>query len=219
LGEYDADYPLDPGLEEALVSSKLDAIHSEYNQLLTSQLDSQRRYFERLMAVAEAEREGAATAAAAAKERAAAVASAVDDARDARRNLKEAHEKLDAEMGRRAKVEEERDFLRSLNDTLLANQRAFEEKTRALERDAEASAREKDARIRNLEEQVRDLMVFLDAQSKVQEAVGGDGGTIAGGSVVGVGEGDEGPSRDAAHARLQKKLAGRRREKHAETRG
>ena len=219
LGEYDADYPLDPGLEEALVSSKLDAIHSEYNQLLTSQLDSQRRYFERLMAAAEAEREGAATAAAAAKERAAAVASAVDDARDARRSLKEAHEKLDAEMGRRAKVEEERDFLRSLNDTLLANQRAFEEKTRALERDAEASAREKDARIRDLEEQVRDLMVFLDAQSKVQESVGGDGGTIEGGSVVGVGEGDEGPSRDAAHARLQKKLAGRRREKHAETRG
>ena len=62
-------------------------------------------------------------------------------------------------------------------------------------------------------------MVFLDAQSKVQESVGGDGGTIEGGSVVGVGEGDEGPSRDAAHARLQKKLAGRRREKHAETRG
>ena len=44
------------------MSSKLDAIHTEYNALLTSQLDSQRRYFEGLMAANNAERDGALSA-------------------------------------------------------------------------------------------------------------------------------------------------------------
>ena len=86
--EYDDEYPMDPGLEEALVSSKLDAIHAEYSALLASQLDSQRRYFEGLVAAAAAEKEGALSAAAAAERQAEVIAGAVRDARDARQELK-----------------------------------------------------------------------------------------------------------------------------------
>ena len=39
-------------MEEAMLSSKLDAVAMEYNQLLTSQLESQRQYFEGLIAAA-----------------------------------------------------------------------------------------------------------------------------------------------------------------------
>jgi hypothetical protein len=39
-------------MEEAMLSSKLDAVALEYNQLLTSQLESQRQYFEGLIAAA-----------------------------------------------------------------------------------------------------------------------------------------------------------------------
>ena len=45
---------LDAQLEEALVASKLDAIASEYDLLLTSQLESQRKYFEGLLQTANA---------------------------------------------------------------------------------------------------------------------------------------------------------------------
>ena len=48
LDERDAGF-LDEGLEEALVSSSWTR-YTEYNALLTSPLDGQRRYFEGLMA-------------------------------------------------------------------------------------------------------------------------------------------------------------------------
>ncbi len=40
-----------------MLSSKLDAVALEYNQLLTSQLESQRQYFEGLIAAARADAE------------------------------------------------------------------------------------------------------------------------------------------------------------------
>ena len=209
LHEYDEDYPLDPGLEEALVSSKLDAIHTEYDALLTNQLDSQRRYFEGLLAAATAEKEGALSAKAAAERQAEVIAGAVQDARDARNRLREAHAKIDEHASRLTEVGKERDFLKSLNDTLLSNQRAFRAELDAARAGSSSSAAAKDAKIADLEEQVRDLMVFLDAQSKV-EAATAEGDVIQGGDVVGVGDGDA-PTRDAAHARLREKLLARRK--------
>jgi BRCA1-associated protein len=38
--------PEDDSLKEAIISSKFDAVADEYNHLLTTQLDSQRHYFE-----------------------------------------------------------------------------------------------------------------------------------------------------------------------------
>ena len=47
------DSPADPDLQDALFNSKLDVFASEYNHLLVSQLDSQRKYFEGLLQKAE----------------------------------------------------------------------------------------------------------------------------------------------------------------------
>ena len=210
LDEYDADYPLDEGLEEALVSSKLDAIHTEYNALLTSQLDSQRRYFEGLMAANNAERDGALSAKEAAESRARVIAGAVDAARDARAKLQEAHAKIDDGLAKNAKLEEERDFFKQLNDTLLENQRQLRANLDATEAKLNEANETNDAKIRDLQEQVRDLMVFIEAQSKLAEGTDG-GDSIEGGDVVGVSDGDAAPSRDAAHARLQSKLRARRK--------
>lgn len=49
-----------------------------------------------------------------------------------------------------AKVGEEREFLRSLNETLLANQKDYSTKLKA----AQASLAEKDAQLQDLQEQV-----------------------------------------------------------------
>ena len=163
-------------LKEAMVSSKLDAIAFEYNHLLTSQLDSQRQYFEGLLDKARADadaRAGAAERAAAAS--AAGGAEAAGAAREAERKRAALERKLvrggaaaararaaapsppptpprrshtpprhaprprlpthptprappapaQAEaQAAAAKLGEERAFLRSLNETLLANQKA-----------------------------------------------------------------------------------------------
>ena len=164
--EYDDEYPLDPGLEEALVSSKLDAIHAEYSALLASQLDSQRRYFEGLVAAAAAEKEGALSAAATAERQAEVIAGAVRDAREARQELKVARAERDARARAAEALEEENAFLRSVNDALLLNQREAERDAAAAAAGSRRTDGEKDERIRDLQEQVRDLMVFLDAREK-----------------------------------------------------
>ena len=192
------------------MSSKLDAIHTEYNTLLTSQLDSQRRYFEGLMAANNAERDGALSAKEAAESRARVIAGAVDAARDARAKLQEAHAKIDDGLAKNAKLEEERDFFKQLNDTLLENQRQLRANLDATEAKLNEANEATDAKIRDLQEQVRDLMVFIEAQSKLAEGTKG-GDSIEGGDVVGVSDGDVAPSRDAAHARLQSKLRARRK--------
>ena len=46
----------DPELQEALMNSKMDMFASEYNHLLVTQLDSQRKYFEGLLQKAEDDR-------------------------------------------------------------------------------------------------------------------------------------------------------------------
>lgn len=138
------------------------------------------------------------------------VAGAVQDARDARQSLKEAHKKMDEHLAKIAELEKEKDFLKSLNDTLLANQKMYKDQMKEAEGSSEAKLREQEAKVRDLEEQVRDLMVFLDAQSKVERATA-EGEVLEGGSVIGVGDGDVGPSRDGVHARLQKKAASRRK--------
>jgi BRCA1-associated protein len=210
LDGYDEDYPLDPGMEEALVSSKLDAIHTEYNQLLTNQLDGQRRYFEGMMAMMQAEKDGLLSAAETAEKQAALIAGAVQDARDARQSLKEAHKTIDGKEAKIAKLEEEKEFLKSLNETLLVNQKSYKTMKKETEDGSESKLRERDAKIHDLEEQVRDLMLFLDAQSKIEQATA-EGEEIEGGTVIGVGDGEVGPSRGAAHGRLQSKLASRKK--------
>ncbi len=66
--------PVDAGLEEALVASKLDHLAAEYSALLMSQLDAQRAYFEGLLARQAGEAEASAGDARAAAERGAALA-------------------------------------------------------------------------------------------------------------------------------------------------
>jgi BRCA1-associated protein len=167
----------DPKMEEALVASKLDAMALEYNHLLVSQLESQRQHFEGVGLRARAEGEAAAAVAerrAAEAERAAASARAAEQEVERRRR---ALESRIAEMTAKLdKSEEERKFLKELNDSLLSNQRDFALQLKA----AEAAAAAKDAEARDLSEQVRDLMVFIEARQTIVEG----GGELEGGTVL-----------------------------------
>jgi hypothetical protein len=82
-------------MKEALVSSKLEAISLEYNHLLATQLDSQRQYFEALLAQQDAKQQAAVAAAKAAAESAqAASQSAAGSAKESERKRQQLERKL-----------------------------------------------------------------------------------------------------------------------------
>ncbi|KAL4444019.1 hypothetical protein ABPG75_011756 [Micractinium tetrahymenae] len=174
---------MDPEMEEAMVLSKLDALATEYNHLLVTQLESQRSYFEGLLVrqrtEAEAEVEAAQAAAGEARAAAAAAQAAVQEAERKRR---QAESKLAYTSGRLAKAEEERQFLEQLNDTLLANQKDFQVRLKAAEEALQRTTAEKDAAIQDMQEQVRDLIVFLEARQTIEQA--GASGELEGATVL-----------------------------------
>jgi hypothetical protein len=78
-----------------LVSSKLEAISLEYNHLLATQLDSQRQYFEGLLAQQDAKQQAAVAAAKAAAEQAqAASQAAAGSAKESERKRQQLERKL-----------------------------------------------------------------------------------------------------------------------------
>eukprot|EP00898_Chlorokybus_atmophyticus_P000967 jgi/Chlat1/1871/Chrsp141S02192 len=148
-------------IHEAMLNSKLENMHYEYNHLLTSQLESQRQYFEGLMAAREAERQKelhiAAEKLAAAK-----------------------YEKLTARL---AKTEQEKEFLRQVNESLVKNQKQWQAKLLEAEERSKSLAQENEARIQDLEEQVRDLMVYIEAKRTLETS---DSTELRDGSVISV---------------------------------
>ncbi|KAL6744909.1 hypothetical protein V8C86DRAFT_2997917, partial [Haematococcus lacustris] len=164
---------LDDDMKEALMASKLDHIAAEYNHLLALQLDSQRAYYEGLLAqqarASEQKLQATADAAAAARAEAAAATAAAQEAERRRQQLEK---KLSEQGGRVSKASEEAVFLRSMNEQLVANQADLRSALDA----AKAATEAKAAQVVELEEQVRDLMVFIQAQRAIQsmdEAVEG----------------------------------------------
>ncbi|KAL4430038.1 hypothetical protein ABPG77_004408 [Micractinium sp. CCAP 211/92] len=174
---------MDPEMEEAMVLSKLDALATEYNHLLVTQLESQRSYFEGMLVRQRAEAEAEVEAAqAAAGEARAAAAAAQAAAQEVERRRRQAESKLADTSGRLARAEEERQFLKQLNDTLLANQRDFQTRLKDAEEALQRTTAEKDAAIRDLQEQVRDLMVFLEARQTIEQ--GGTAAELEGATVL-----------------------------------
>ena len=188
-GGGDGDDPLDddPGLDEVLLASKLDAVGLEYNQLLSSQLESQREYFQTLIASARADADRARADADAARQFAeaadarAAIATgrataAEAQAKDADRALKLAERKSEDTAQKLVACAKELDTLRQWNADLIAGKREAEAKADAVAAQARAAAMAYDARVRDLEEQVSDLATFLDAQKAIEGA--GDKNTV-----------------------------------------
>eukprot|EP00249_Psilotum_nudum_P016198 c25711_g1_i1 orf=236-1768(-) len=138
----------DSGMEEALFDSKMDAIANEYNKLLTSQLESQRQYFEGLLADSIRQRD-------------AAISEAVEKAISFK--LQKLQTKLD-------RVERDKKFLEQINESMNANQEGWKKKLQNVEERNKVSIKERDDRISDLEEQVRDLMVYIEAQKTVENS-------------------------------------------------
>ncbi|KAJ7050511.1 hypothetical protein C8F01DRAFT_1067762 [Mycena amicta] len=188
--QRDADGSLGPGPADALSAEKVEAIGIEYSYLLTSQLDSQRGYYEEQLNELNAQ---------------------LDQLRGVLERLSSEFEKEKSatreEMAARKQEEEER--LESLSkDKMKAESRAekFTDLARRLDKElnaeravsegliknlnknkerldqSEKNKQETAAKIQDLEEQLRDLMFFLEAKNKIEQGEGVEA-EAAGGSI------------------------------------
>lgn len=138
---------VDSGFNEALLNSKVEAIVSEYNELLATQLENQKLYFESLLQDVKEETE---------REISKAVGTAIT----------QKLQKMQAKLDRCVK---EKEILDDLNENLLKNQEIWKAKILEIEEREKKVLKLKDDKIHDLEEQLRDLMVHLEAGQSMEE--------------------------------------------------
>lgn len=181
---------------EMVPREKMDAMATEYTYLLTSQLDSQRRYYEEQLERA-VDKASSASSAAESAALSSAAATASVTALSAQNTFLETEiqrlgkamekyvaraerlEKMSREMGEKWREE------KMMNEGLMTRIRVAEGKAEAARREKEAAEKEKE----EMEEMNRDLSLFISGQEKVRELVaqgeevdGGDVGVVEGAS-------------------------------------
>jgi BRCA1-associated protein len=176
-----------PGPSDALTAEKIEAIGIEYSYLLTSQLDSQRSFYEVRVNELEAtvsELKGLvtrlSTEAEEGKKREAEEAErkkAEEEARIAEleRDKERAEKKGEKLMALSRKLEKELKEERAFGEGLMQNLQSLREKVEI----SEQQKREFQGRIDELQDQVKDVMFYLEAQSKIAN----EGSELAGGSI------------------------------------
>ncbi|XVE54455.1 hypothetical protein DITRI_Ditri03aG0082700 [Diplodiscus trichospermus] len=122
----------DSGINEAIYSSKVEAIFDEYSRLLATELEKQRQNYESLLAEAKIKRDSL-------------VAEAVEKAVTS--EMQDIQSKLD-------KRTEEKNALAEINHNLIKNQQVWREKVKEIEEREASQLRLKDEKILELEEQV-----------------------------------------------------------------
>ncbi|XP_022714761.1 BRCA1-associated protein-like isoform X2 [Durio zibethinus] len=137
---------VDSGISEAFLSCEAEIVN-EYNELLRTQLENQKFYFESLLQQDNEETERA-------------IADAVNKAAMQKR------QKIQAKLERCVK---EKKFLEDLNENLLKNQEIWKAKLLEAEEREKKALRMKDEKIQALEEQLRDLMAQLEAGQTVEQ--------------------------------------------------
>ncbi|CCO30829.1 BRCA1-associated protein [Rhizoctonia solani AG-1 IB] len=164
---------LGPGPDDMRAAEKVEAVGLEYANLLASQLDSQRSYFEEQAAELRSTLDNAR------KELARVKAVAEDRAKEDEISRAEAIERAAESETARANAQKRADRMQDLA-------RKLEKDLKAERAEAEtAGARERmelQTRLKDVEEQLRDVMFFLEAKTTIEQQ--GDQSELAGGSIV-----------------------------------
>ncbi|CAN0870675.1 BRAP2 RING ZnF UBP domain-containing protein 2, partial [Linum grandiflorum] len=139
---------VDSGINDTLLSSKVEAIVSEYDELLTAQLENQKQYFEGLLQEVKEE----------------------TDRKKSEAVKKVVSQKLQKMQARLEKCTREKQFLDELNENLLKNKEIWKVKIAEMEEREKKAVKLKDDKIQILEVQLEDLMAQLEAgNSPVEE--------------------------------------------------
>ncbi|RDY09616.1 BRCA1-associated protein [Mucuna pruriens] len=137
----------DLGIDGALFNSKVETIVDEYNRLLTSQLETQRQYYESLLVETKSKMESS-------------MSEAVEKA--AASEMQDIQNELE-------KCTEERNAIAEVNQKLIKNQEIWRKKVKEAEEREATSIKLMNERIIDLEEQIRDIKIFLEAQKTIDK--------------------------------------------------
>ncbi|KDQ19183.1 hypothetical protein BOTBODRAFT_28668 [Botryobasidium botryosum FD-172 SS1] len=175
-----------PSQADALAAEKVEAIGIEYSYLLTSQLDTQRAYYEEQTANLEGQlldATGQLAKVSAELER---------STREARESREEAAREMETVRREKAKLEVKTDKVTQLAKRLereLKEERAVSSGLlenmgvlRSAKEKAEAERQEFAQRLRDCEDQLRDVMFFLEAREKIENGQGAEA-EASGGSI------------------------------------
>lgn len=184
------DDALGPSRADALSAEKIEAIGIEYSYLLTSQLDSQRSFYEEqlthlktqvdelhslLQKLGREVEEGKAEAVAQEQLRRREEEETLGAIHREKQKVEKRADKA-AELAR--KFEKEFREEKAVSEGLLKNLGKMKEKAELSERQKQ----EQDAKISELQDQLRDVMFFLEARTKIEQGTGAEA-EAAGGSV------------------------------------
>ena len=147
---------------------KVEGVQLEYTYLLTQQLESQRKYYERLMKESEKR----------CQKEVETITSEHKKASDELQEMKEKNNKITKDncslekklkktQAKLTKAQSELAEEKQLNTSLALNQEQFKQKLCELEKELE----EKKSKIADLEEQQRDLMFFVEARGKIENSI------------------------------------------------
>ncbi|CAI0552426.1 unnamed protein product [Linum tenue] len=131
---------MDSGISETLLSSKVEAIVSEYNELLATQLENQKQYFEALLQEVKDE-------------------TARKTSEAVKKVVSQKALKLQAKLERCTR---EKKFLDDLNENLVKNPQVWKVKILQMEESEKKALKLKDDKIQMLEQQLHDLMARLE---------------------------------------------------------
>lgn len=181
---------LGPGPADAMAAEKVEAIGIEYSYLLTSQLDSQRAYYEEQTAelrdklsearvqleraARDVERHKAEHEASEARIKAETEARAAQIQKERDKAEKRAEKAI--EVAR--KIEKELREEKMVNEGLLKNLAVYREKSEGVE----VERKKLMDKMADLEDQLRDVMFFLETKDKIEKGEG-VGAELAGGSL------------------------------------
>lgn len=180
-----------PSEADALSAEKIEAIGIEYSYLLTSQLDSQRTYYETEVNDLRSQVNELKTLFEDVRQEIAATRTRAQTELDQRKQAEEARiaelEKARLRAEKRADkfsdlaraLEKELKGERGMSEGLLKNLEAAKERAEKAEQEKEVLK----AKVAELEDQVRDIMFFVEAREKIEQGEG-TVGEAAGGSVA-----------------------------------
>ncbi|KAA1468807.1 zf-UBP-domain-containing protein [Dentipellis sp. KUC8613] len=179
-----------PSAADSLSAEKIEAIGIEYSYLLTSQLDSQRAYYEGQIGdlrgeVADLKRMVERLGGDMEKERKEAKVEKAERAKEESERLAEVErDKAKAERRAEKMAEIARNFEKELREERAVSEGLLKNLEKSKERAAEVE-KEKTAlegKVNDLEDELRDVMFFLEARAKIEEG-GGPETEAAGGSI------------------------------------
>ncbi|XP_074658919.1 BRCA1-associated protein-like [Tubulanus polymorphus] len=173
---------------ENIDDAKLESLTLEYTYLLTSQLESQRLYFEEKMQLVEEQAQKNIEDEVTRSRKTMDECERLDRCLQDAQKEKISHEKKNATLTSKlnkltAELKDEKELNRCLRDNQLQWQNKFED----LEKRFETTTKEKDQELQELKDQLRDIMFYLEAQQKIANSSNEMQDDIQGGQII-VGE-------------------------------